>query len=94
MIAPAFFQKTNRWLGAVLIGAGLLGLWGWMQASDPDCLLDTDVPLQLRLCAPEIVGDAPLQPLWMLLLPGLALLCGGYCLTRSGNPRPDHNAPQ
>ena len=44
-------------LGGVLVALAGIALLGWIQEGDPDCILETGVFLQLRMCAPEIVGE-------------------------------------
>ena len=67
-------------VGAVLVAGAGIGLLGWMQQSDPDCILETGVFLQLRMCAPEFVGQSQ-SPSFMRLAAILAILAVGLiCL--------------
>jgi hypothetical protein len=71
-----------RVIGTLSIIAAVLGLLGWLQGGDPDCILDTDVLLQIRMCDPEQVGEPDVPPLVHLVLTIGLLLFGAYCLWR------------
>lgn len=89
MHAP-LFRIAARLTGAMLIIAAVLGLLGWLQGGDPDCLLHTEVLLQARLCGPEWVDEPDAPPLAHLMLILGLLLLGACCLRlglrRDGGP--------
>jgi hypothetical protein len=59
-----------------LTSIALLGVLGWLQQGDPDCLLDTSLFAQIRLCDAEYVGITQGQSPWPLGVYGLLLLAG------------------
>lgn len=85
-----------RVIGTLSIIAALLGLLGWLQGGDPDCILDTDVLLQIRMCDPELVGEPDVPPMVHLALIIGLLLFGAYCLWRGSrrNGGPVMELPQ
>jgi hypothetical protein len=44
-------------VGGVFVAIAGIALLGWIQEGDPDCILETGVFLQLRMCAPELAGE-------------------------------------
>jgi hypothetical protein len=75
---------------AILEGVALIGrtsmivAWivfmGWIQEGDPDCVYSTEVFLQLRMCAPEIVGTPRSAPLAHLAVAFGIFLFGALCV--------------
>lgn len=49
------FAEMLIYAGYSMQVVAFIALVGLVQASDPNCLLETDVLLQLRLCGPEYV---------------------------------------
>ena len=72
-----------KWVGWVLIACSTIGLLGWIQSGDPDCILDTGVFAQLRMCDPDIVGEPRSWPAWSLVLLLAGLTIGVFCLRRA-----------
>lgn len=70
------FPRLLRLLAWTLICIALLGVLGWLQQGDPDCLLDTSLFAQIRLCDAAYVGMAQGQSPWLLALYALMLLGG------------------
>ena len=67
-------------VGSVLVALACIALLGWIQEGDPDCILETGVFLQLRMCAPEIVGE-PQSRSFVRLAAILAIfVVGVFCL--------------
>lgn len=67
-------------VGVVLVAFGGIALLGWMQEGDPDCILETGVFLQIRMCAPEVAGE-PTPRTFAGLAVILAILgAGAACL--------------
>jgi len=72
-------RKILHSVGAFLEIIASIGLVGWLQASDPDCILDTGVFMQLRMCDPAIVGEPTAAPLFQLSLIVVVFLAGFAC---------------
>lgn len=51
-------QKMLGYSGRIAQAIASLWLLGWLQSRDPDCVLDTGVLAQLRMCETEIAGAA------------------------------------
>jgi hypothetical protein len=64
----------------VLLLGLIIILYGWFQSGDPDCILDTDILMQARLCGEDYVGDPSLPSPWLLGFDILAMLAGIFCI--------------
>lgn len=80
-------RKPAKCLGYGLQLLAFLSLLAWVQSADADCLLSSDVFLQLRLCGPEYVAQPTDRP-FLLLLASIALLVVGRCIVRWGRGKP------
>src|SRR5216117_339941 len=68
-------KKIATILGISLEVMALVALFAWFQAGDPECIYTTDVFAQLRMCAPEIVGEGRAAPFVQLaIIVGVLLL--------------------
>jgi hypothetical protein len=67
-------------VGSVLAALSAVALLGWIQESDPDCILETGVFLQLRMCAPELVGEPQWPSFVRLAVILAAFVVGMLCL--------------
>jgi hypothetical protein len=67
-------------VGVVLVALGAVALLGWIQEGDPDCILETGVFLQLRMCAPEIAGEPASRSFVRLAVILAMFVAGGACL--------------
>lgn len=76
-------KKIATVLGISLEVVAIVALFGWFQAGDPECIYTTDVFAQLRMCSPEIVGDAH-SPSYIYLAVILGILLLGVLLHRYG----------
>ena len=76
----ATLRKVLTTTGITLCLTAFFGLIAWMQASDPDCYLETEGALvQQRLCDPAIVGEI-FQPSYVYLAAIGITLFLGICL--------------
>ncbi|MDR2187453.1 MAG: hypothetical protein LBE62_05285 [Azonexus sp.] len=76
-------KKAATVLGIFLELVAAILLLAWFQAGDPDCILSTGVFAQLRMCDPEIVGEAQSPP-YIYLLAIIAIFLVGALVQRYG----------
>ena len=67
-------------VGGVLVALAGIALLGWVQEGDPDCILETGVFLQLRMCAPEIAGEPQSRSFVRLAVILAIFVVGMICL--------------
>lgn len=79
-------NRAVKLLGIFLEAVALLGLLGWLQAGDPDCVLEAGTFAQIRLCAPEIAGEPEPAPLLHLAIIAAIFLAGLLCLGFDSRP--------
>jgi hypothetical protein len=66
--------------GWLLVALASVALLGWVQSGDPECILDTGVFAQIRMCDPAIVGEPQSWSISRLLLILGVLAVGIACL--------------
>ena len=70
-------------IGWTLIALAALALLGWIHSGDAECILDTGIFAQIRMCDPAIVGEPQSWPAWTLLPMALSLAAGIACVHRA-----------
>lgn len=73
-------NKLLAYAGYTVLTVALLAFMGWVQAGDPECILEMYGSGQYRLCDPEFVSQPARQSLWHLLFIGCAFLAGALCV--------------
>ena len=68
--------------GRLMQGLAALAFLGWLQGRDPDCVLETGVFLQLRMCGPEIAGEPVQTSRFLRLVIILVVFALGALLVR------------
>ncbi|MES2951699.1 MAG: hypothetical protein V4858_24490 [Pseudomonadota bacterium] len=79
-------RVVSRWLGIGLQAAAAIWLLGWLQGNDPDCVLETGIILQIRMCDAQAVDDALASPALHLLAIALLFVVGYVCMRWSAQP--------
>ena len=69
-------NKIARTTGVFFIASSLLGLFAWINESDPDCYYTTGIALQARFCGDAYVDDPNLPNLLVLALCFIILIVG------------------
>ena len=67
-----WLRSLAKWGGIILEVLAALWLLGWLQGNDPDCILETGVFAQIRICDPQVLGETPSSPLVHII--GIAVL--------------------
>ena len=80
-------RNTLTIAGWLLVALATVALFGWIQSGDPECILDTGIFAQLRMCDPAIVGDPQSWSVGRLLLILGVLAVGIACLVVSKTRR-------
>lgn len=74
-------NKIVRAIGVFLIVSSFVGLYSWVNESDPDCYYTTEVALQARLCGEAYIGDAELPNVAVVVI-CLAMMVVGFILIK------------